>query len=392
MTAGIEQIALKLVSSNNKIEDIVLTSHRTTMAARILEGKSATEAADLVALLFSLCGTAQQQAALYAFEEALGYVLSPAHKAARQLLLMGEGINEHVTRVLVDWAELSELAPLTKDVRNLRQILSYMKHLIFDQGQSDRIGGGPLAVKDDTLNEAIETLTHDIERSIFGMPASGFYALSRPEELDHWLAHQDTLPAQVLRQWQAQGVLDHDWPTPNSLHEQAGDDLMVAMDDAQADHFIAQPTWQDQPCQTGALVRQLSHPLIRQMTQGPRACFVAKLIDLAELLTHCKQGIEALTKDATLYRTKALYKGFGQVEAVRGHLCHRVWIDPENDTIQRYRILAPTEWNFHHDGILKNALVGVEAADAQKMTQIARIAVMALDPCVACHIEVEETA
>lgn len=392
MTAGIEQIALKLVSTDNKIEDVVLTSHRTTMAARILEGKSAAEAADLVPLLFSLCGTAQQQAALYALEEALGYVLSPAHKAARNLLLMSEGINEHVTRILMDWAELSNVAPQTKQVRNLRQILSYMKHLIFAQGQNDRIGGGPLDVTNDTLHEAIETLTHDIECSIFGMPTADFYALSTPEELDHWLNTQDTQPAQSLRNWQTQGLLDTEWPAPNSLTAQAGDDLRVAMDDAQADHFITQPTWQDHPCQTGALVRQLSHPLIRQMTQGPRAYFIAKLIDLAELLAQCKQDGKALTKDTTLYRTKALYKGFGQVEAVRGRLCHRIWIDPENDTIQRYRILAPTEWNFHHDGILKNALVGVEAADTQKLTQIARIAVMALDPCVACHIEVEETA
>jgi len=392
MTAGIEQIALKLVSTNNKIKDVVLTSHRTTMAARILEGKTATEAADLVALLFSLCGTAQQQAALYAFEEALGYVLSPAHKAARKLLLMGEGVNEHVTRILVDWAELSNMAPLTNEVRNLRQILSYIKHLIFKQGQNDRIGGGILAVKDNTLLEAIETLTHDIERNIFAMPAAAFYALSSPQELDHWLNTQDTQPAQTLRNWQAQGLLDAEWPAPNSLNAQASDDLMLAMDDAQAEHFIARPTWQDQPCQTGALVRQLSHPLIRQMEQGPYAYFIAKMVDLADLLTQCKQGVNALAKDATLYRTKALYKGFGQVEAVRGRLCHRVWIDPENDTIQRYRILAPTEWNFHHDGILKNALVGVEATDTQKLTQIARLAVMALDPCVACHIEVEETA
>jgi Ni,Fe-hydrogenase I large subunit len=74
------------------------------------------------------------------------------------------------------------------------------------------------------------------------------------------------------------------------------------------------------------------------------------------------------------------------VQTARGLLLHAARIDGER--IADYRIVAPTDWNFHPDGALARGLVGLEADDAGTLARRAGVAVVALDPCVAFRIEV----
>jgi len=50
--------------------------------------------------------------------------------------------------------------------------------------------------------------------------------------------------------------------------------------------------------------------------------------------------------------------------------------------------VAPTEWNFHPGGALASGLEGLEADDEQQLIRSTRLAVHALDPCVAYRVEV----
>jgi hypothetical protein len=45
--------------------------------------------------------------------------------------------------------------------------------------------------------------------------------------------------------------------------------------------------------------------------------------------------------------------------------------------VAQFRVLAPTEWNFHPHGTLARALAGGRLDAAQ-----ARLAALALDPCI----------
>ena len=73
--------------------------------------------------------------------------------------------------------------------------------------------------------------------------------------------------------------------------------------------------------------------------------------------------------------------GFGWIETARGRLYHATLL--EGEQIKTYRICAPTEWNFHPEGVLAQWLA-IERADdmvlAQNMAQL-------IDPCVAVEIE-----
>jgi len=390
MMVGADQISLRLLTNSGIVKDVEITSNRTTMAARILEGKSPKEASALIPLLFSLCGTAQHQAALGACEEALGLVISPAHKAVRKVLLCAESIAEHITRILVDWANLAGLNTKVEEVRDMRSLMGELKPLLFTDGQNDTIGGAALNADTHTLRNHLMALRADIKQTIFGIPSGEFAQLVDKPAYDHWLANTDTLPARCLKNWHEKGQLSHKWPQSTPLPQLSHSEVAEFLDADTADQFIARPTYFGKIRQTGPLSRHGNHNLIADMNNSAEKHLVAKLIDLADQLDSFEHALNELDEESALYHTKALHKGSAVVEAVRGQLCHRIWLNPENDTITRYRILAPTEWNFHHEGLLKNALLGVEATNIAKLNETAHLAVMALDPCVACAVEVEE--
>jgi Ni,Fe-hydrogenase I large subunit len=80
--------------------------------------------------------------------------------------------------------------------------------------------------------------------------------------------------------------------------------------------------------------------------------------------------------------------GLGWVETARGLLVHAVEIAA--GMVRRYRIVAPTEWNFHPRGALAAGLAGAAAPGEDDVRRLVRIAVESLDPCVAYRVEVSK--
>jgi coenzyme F420-reducing hydrogenase alpha subunit len=77
--------------------------------------------------------------------------------------------------------------------------------------------------------------------------------------------------------------------------------------------------------------------------------------------------------------------GRALVETARGMLMHEVELD--GDRVADYRIVAPTEWNFHPEGALAKYLMGQPADDRGELnSKIARL-VAELDPCVPWELE-----
>jgi Ni,Fe-hydrogenase I large subunit len=74
--------------------------------------------------------------------------------------------------------------------------------------------------------------------------------------------------------------------------------------------------------------------------------------------------------------------GLGWVETARGALAHLIELDADGARIARYRILAPTEWNFHPRGALAAGLLGVHEPRRADLRRRALWLLQALDPCV----------
>ena len=76
-----------------------------------------------------------------------------------------------------------------------------------------------------------------------------------------------------------------------------------------------------------------------------------------------------------------------QIEAARGRLIHAVAVVGE--TVTDYRILAPTEWNFHPQGRLAQALAGLDGKDDNSLRSQAALLIEAVDPCVGYQLRVQ---
>jgi coenzyme F420-reducing hydrogenase alpha subunit len=56
--------------------------------------------------------------------------------------------------------------------------------------------------------------------------------------------------------------------------------------------------------------------------------------------------------------------------------------------ISSYQILAPTEWNFHPQGLVKNSLCHLSINHPQQLEKLARLLVNAIDPCVGYDLRI----
>lgn len=81
--------------------------------------------------------------------------------------------------------------------------------------------------------------------------------------------------------------------------------------------------------------------------------------------------------------------GIGRADAARGLLVHRVEVI--DNRVTEYRILAPTEWNFHPNGVVAAGIAGdalAQVADDAELMRRAALYVTAVDPCVGYALSV----
>jgi len=161
-------------------------------------------------------------------------------------------------------------------------------------------------------------------------------------------------------------------------------------------NFSAQPTWQGGAAETGAIARQQAQPLLAEWIarrgRGQGARLLARLIELAELPSRLKlrsgavanADVQAKVKTNTKAFTLDDNVGLSLVETSRGVLMHCVRL--ADGKVADYRIVAPTEWNFHPAGPLQQALA-LLPADADIVARAQAIC-QSLDPCVAFEIDV----
>jgi hypothetical protein len=131
------------------------------------------------------------------------------------------------------------------------------------------------------------------------------------------------------------------------------------------EEFCHYPTWRGMPAETGAITIK-------------RTC--ARIDEL-------RSWAAGEEPSGGTVSSVNVAPGVGRslVETARGLLMHEVELDGER--IADYRIVAPTEWNFHPDGALADYLMGQPTDDRGELeARIARF-VAELDPCVPWILE-----
>lgn len=358
---------------------VQLSSSRPILASRLFEGKSCNETLQTLPLIFNICGQAQGVAAVRAIESAQNMVPTHEVEHQRNQLVQLETLREHLWRVLLDWpgftgteADQSLLADLMRQIQAIRHRLDPRLTLTRTPGLTQTNG---------TIDaEQLRALQQSISLGLFCCPLDHWLAFDA-KALHDWIADTDAPTTQLLRYVVEQGWADLGCTDTLPMPDLNDDDMIQRLDAHDAPAFIASPDWQGQNLETGPSARLATHPLLHELRQrhgqGLLMRLVARLIEIAQL---------AMENDRACTPPQETSNGLGisQLEAARGRLCHRIVLDGER--IRRYRILAPTEWNFRPGGPAAQALAAVKADDAKTVRLQANMLIHAIDPCVSYQL------
>lgn len=355
MTLLDDKLRLRLTLREGVIAAVAVQPSQRTAATRLFMGKPAEQVVALLPMLFRLCGQAQGVVAALAVGAARGEANTGLAAARRTVL--AEAVREGLWRILMDWPQLLGEAADPAALAEARDI-----------------GGG-------------SRLEAFLEQRVFGEPLAVWRGRASLEDLTAWAATGDTVAARVLARLLA-GEGAFGAGAVECLPAVAGPLLAKAL--AGADEaFALYPTWDGQPRETGAWARMGARECVAELWRqghGVSARFAARLAELADMAQ------QWASDDLAEYWAGAYSLGNGAglawAETARGLLAHRVALAADG-SVSDYRIVAPTEWNFHPQGALAQGLRGVAAVDAEAARHKAWLMVQALDPCVVCEIEIE---
>nr|WP_225587349.1 nickel-dependent hydrogenase large subunit [Methylomonas fluvii] len=362
-----------------RVDSVTIASTRPE-AARVLVDKTPEQVLSMVPLLFSLCGNAQAYAALLACRAALGLAAEPVADAAREGLVQLEAVREHAWRILLDWPALLGQPADKAAMATLLKLDRQFKACLFVDGEAFSLDSR-LLINVPGFNGLIAELTDLIDRAIFGGGLGRFLAITDAAQLLDFVAGNTGLAAQLLN-----ALYQRDWlALGNSsvacLPELEYAELHQQMHNADLSAFCLAPQWQGRCYEATPLSRQQAQPLIAELQsrygRGLLVRFVAVLLEVTAIPKHVAPPTRATVGGAGGV-------GLAQVQAARGLLIHRLAL--RQGRVYDYRIVAPTEWNFHPDGVLAQGLKALQATDADDLRRQAEWLIQAVDPCVAYRV------
>jgi hypothetical protein len=376
------EILVRLRWDGRRVHQVKVQSTRPALGARIAIGRQPAEAADLVPSLFSICEQAQATAAASALRAAGARVAGVADEAAWCVPL--EAARDVFWRLLIDTPRALNLEPQLRAVGAARLLVGPAIAALRAQGNLSR----------DLLARTADALGVLARDRVYGREPAEWLAQIDLAAFDDWRDRTTTLPARAL------AILARSAP----MLGRSDTSLMPSLDDSgfassvvptlrgDAD-FARAPNWAGRPVETGALSRMREQPLVAALIARDGCSASTRIAARLAELAHLLEQLRSAAADASTW-TRAWPLGAGAglaaVQTARGLLLHYTHLD--GDRVDDYRIVAPTDWNFHPDGALARGLLGTEAEDETALTARAGLAVLALDPCVGFRVEVTRHA
>jgi len=398
-------LVFDLYRDGPRIAEVKLRSARPLGLVNVLRGKMAEEGLQLLGLMYRICGVAQRYAGLSAWRRALN-VEAPAEVVlAQQLLVHLETMREHLWQVLVVWPGLLGDKPIqSEELTLLSTMMMEAEQALFEHGQGLALTAR-LDIDKERLERLLDHLDRLIERQVCEMPVEHWREIDSPGWWQVWAETQQTPAARMIRYlhdrtWQGLGGGLSGVSAVPEMSDAALDSLFDmdkseedSHDGAARDQFIARPTWQGSCCETNAYTRQSQQWQVMAVTEdhgsGLLARMVARLVELIGLAQTVRreaaQLYDAIGVDASELPGRD-GQGAAMIEAARGHLIH--WLKLDKGVIVDYAILAPTEWNFHPEGVAVRGLKALAADDERELKQQAALWINAIDPCVAYELRI----
>ncbi len=378
-------ISIDLHQRSGNAIGVQIASTRPDAIARVFIGKTPEQLLGTVPLLFTLCGNAQVFAALLACRAALGVEAEADTDSARDMLVQVETLREHAWRILLDWPGFINMAPDKTALAVLLKFDVLFKRHLFRHGEAFKLDSR-LDIDAVRVTNLIDELEALIDVSIFNDRLADFKTLTGEAQLLDWLQQNNALAATLpnylySRNWTAIGQ-----NAIACLHDLEQEALNLQLQQHDLTAFSRTPHWQGRCFETTLLNRQLSQPLIADMRgrygNGLIVRMLARLVEAALIPERLRQLLTQIKDRPVLPAIGAANDGIGlaQVQAARGLLIHR--LELRQGRIEDYRIIAPTEWNFHPEGVIAQGLKQLTAANPIDLQRQAELLINAVDPCV----------
>ncbi len=394
MSAGIEGgLSITLRCAQGRVDGVGIGSTRPLQTPRIFVGKSVEQLLSTLPLLYSVCGTAQACAAVEACEQAMGLSPDRHRSRARYLLVWFETAKEHLWRILLDWPGFLGEAARAEAVAEATALMAKFRLALFPENEPFLPGRMAFGRDVDALGSIVDEFEALLNRQVFEQPVEQWLSLNGEQGLERWILQCRSPAARLLdyvmeQQWSSLGQCDI-----GALPELGVLELEKRMLGSDVDAFIQAPSWQGACFETDPFTRQMAHPMIAALISNhgngllPR--LAARLVELASIPGYLRSGLEMLDRKMQNRDSVRTMPGTGiaQVEAARGRLVHRVELD--GDRVQRYQVLAPTEWNFHPQGVLAQGLKGLAVRDKAVLRRQTELLINAIDPCVGYQLQID---
>ena len=320
-----------------------LASSRPDWVNGLLRGMPVQRAPNVLAHAFSLCGMAHRLCAELALDQR-----ASAPDISR--LLQRETFREHARRIGLDWVQ--QLAPGLQ--AEAIEALQNCPALMSDEALDAEPNGAWLGAH------------------LLGCSPSAWLAAWEREPgnwLQEWRAGFKGWLPRLLRQ------LNADAPLPGARPLAAGEaDLNeLALQLHEDLDFVRRPRLAGHCAETGSWTR-MNAPVL---PCGSAALRLGARI--AEMCRLCATAGERLLAHGVLDIARG--ERLAWVEMARGLLIHHAIVNIDAAQIVRYRVLAPTEWNFHPEGAVAAALESPCAEGAVSALMCA------YDPCIPYRTE-----
>jgi Ni,Fe-hydrogenase I large subunit len=354
------ELVVRAAWDGSRVTGVEIESTRPRIADQLLAGRTVAEAVAMLPRLYSICGRAQGVAAALACEAATGTAAPSRVLDERDAQVRHECTQEILRRILLDWPRLAGMTPDVAALDDVRRVL---------------------AAEPEAAGDVLRAI---VAERVLG--AGGDWAtLDLAASGEQWLEGAKTPVAALLGRFAA----------PCARLAASGVALLPADGEAVARavgvalaadaEYERAPSWQGAPAETGSLARMRLHPWIDAIVTRTGASTLARMAArVVELVAAVRPGVAQVAHVAGAVPVSPGV-GLGWVETVRGLLVHAAEVAAGR--VRRYRIVAPTEWNFHPRGALAAGLAGVSAAGEDELRALVRLAVESLDPCVAHRVE-----
>lgn len=340
-----------------------IASTRPDLAPRVLAGAPLAEVLPRIGALFTLCGAAHRLAAREALAAA-GAPLPGDEEGNGLVSLRLSTAREHVIRIGHDWARLAGIEAADRRAPPLQQCPLWAPR---------RAPAEQLARGADWL--AAEWL---------GAPVGDTLRRHQAAPVDwvaDWAAQGRTWPARVLHAVHMQlppGVIAA--PQSRLDPRQASQAHELARCMRNEPIFCRLPDLHGTVPDTGPWNRLATQANEAAPALGAWHRIAARWVDLLRVL-HA-EAPAALSHGAHALGTG---QALSWVETARGLLLHRVALEagPSGPRVADYRVVAPTDWNFHPRGVLAGAIARL----SPEAGHTARWLAAAFDPCVPARVQ-----